>query len=258
MKLRTILLFGLLIIVALAKWWCAMSEKFITIVSALGEWGIVAVIYWEWESTRFDHFLEDADPQSGRGHESKPQQGGPAKLDVGQDSKSSGGDRVDIYFAYCGLPDLPEKPRNQAFKDELDKPENEELRNTCHDHIRRMSRMGARLPYSSPLKDIALEWHVPVFLWEILGPYVDERREEAGSSYAAPFLEYALASSKRLLNERSRKSWTIRDPNLRRHNNVDLSRKYLCQMKRELKQKLKRRGLYRRICGWLAGEFYDA
>ena len=218
MKLRTLILFGILLILCLAHWWCALSDKFIAVVSALGEWGIVAVIFWEWESSRFDHFLEDADP------------------------KSTGDARKKIYDAYCGLAAPPGKIRNELFKSELEKPGNEALRDICHDHSRLMSRIGARLPFSPSFKSRALEWHVPVFLWEILGHYILSRRNDSGPSYAESFLEYALASVNRLLKQKGRNTWTIHDPNVPRKQDVVLTRDYLMKMKMGLIAELKRPG----------------
>jgi hypothetical protein len=180
-------------------------------VTAVGEVAIAFVIFWEWEGSRLDQFLSDADNNIGR---------------------------KAIFKAYCGLDSKPETPRNVAFKELLEKPgkEIEELRDSCDENIRLFSRVGARLPHIWRRR--ALDWHVVVILWEILGPYVEERRREAGPTFAKSFLEYALASAKHL-QEQDRGEWVIRDPDFSRKRNVTIDRARLVQMQKELKKSLK-------------------
>src|SRR5439155_935410 len=129
--------------------------------SAVGEWAIVFVIYWEWEGNRLDRFLEDAD--------------------------SRNTERKKIFAAYCNLENSNDKSRNQRFKELLEQKENENLREICDADIRLFSRVGARLPFWPSLRNRALDWHVVVFVWEMLGPYVEERRCAAGPSFAKSF-----------------------------------------------------------------------
>lgn len=186
-------------------------QDWLLLGSAIGEFLIAFVIYWEWEGNRLDRFLEDAGDKNE--------------------------ERKKIFNEYCGL-NCPEgKARNQAFKDMLSLMEHEQLREICNDNIRLFSRVGARLPLWPTLKNRVLDWHVVVFLWEILGPYVEERRRAAGPSFAVSFLGYALASVKRLLRQR-RDEWVIVDPDLARKQNVSVTRNRLEQMREELQASL--------------------
>jgi hypothetical protein len=187
-------------------------------INAVGEFLIAFVIYREWEGNRLDHFLEDVD------------------------SKEAADGRKTIYTEYCGLLPTKEKTQRQLFKEKLETPDNVTLREICRKDIRLLSRIGARRPtkwFSS--KNVALDWHVVVLLWEMLGLYVEERREEAGPTYAKPFLEYARASADQLLKQ-DRNTWTIRDPDLRRKQNVILTRERLEEMEEELGKSLEREG----------------
>jgi hypothetical protein len=183
-------------------------DTWISAISAVGEWAIAIVILWEWEGSRVDHFIED----------------------VGTEESTRG--RTKIFSEYLKISEGTQ-PRNELFKEELEKPENKELRETCAESIRCLSRIGARMPWIWPLKNIVLDWHVVVFLWEILGPYVRQKRNEVGTSYATSFLRYALASLERLLKQK-RKQWTIRDPALPKKV-VVLTRNHMEQMKGELR-----------------------
>jgi hypothetical protein len=181
------------------------------LVSALGEFIIAFVIYWEWEGNRLDQFLADAGSENVK--------------------------RKEIFKAYCGLELREGTPRNQMFKNILGSAERHELKDLCDENIRLFSRVGARLPIFPPLRNRALDWHVVVFLWEILGPYVEERRVAAGPSFAAPFLEYAFASVERLLRQK-RNSWEIIDPDVIRNRNVTITREHLERMRDKLRRSL--------------------
>jgi len=184
---------------------------FFLLISAIGEFAIAFVIYWEWEGNRLDRFLEDAADKNK--------------------------ERKKIFEAYCGLECGSSKARNQVFKEMLGSMDHSELRGLCDENVRRFSRIGARLPLLPCLRNRVLDWHVVVFLWEILGPYVEERRRTAGPSFAESFLEYALASVKRLLKQR-RNKWVIIDPNVARKRNVEVTRERLVQMREELQSSL--------------------
>jgi hypothetical protein len=183
-------------------------NTWISAISAVGEWAIAIVILWEWEGSRVDHFMED----------------------VGTGESTRG--RTKIFCEYLKIPE-DARPRNELFKEELEKPENRELRETCAESIRCLSRIGARMPWIWPLKNIVLNWHVAVFLCEILGAYVRQKRNEVGTSYATSFLRYALASLERPLKQKGG-PWTIRDTALP-GKVVVLTRDHMEQMKRELK-----------------------
>jgi len=189
-------------------------ETIVLAISALAEFVVAWVIYYEWEGGRLVQFLGEAD------------------LLVK--------DRHDIYFAFCGLPQPSSKPQNQGFKEYLELEGNTELLDSCHKNIRLLSRIGARLPKVPWLKRTPLDWHVAAILWMILGPYVEDRRKESGPSYADTFLKYALASTKHLLAQK-RDTWTIRDPDRSRRQDVSLSREELLAMQKELKLSRKRK-----------------
>ncbi len=183
-------------------------------ISALAEFVVAWVIYYEWEGGRLDQFLADAD------------------LLVQ--------DRHNIYGAFCGLPRSGSKPQNQVFKEYLESEGSTELLDSCHKNIRLLSRIGARLPKVPWLKRTPLDWHVAAILWMILGPYVEDRRKESGPSYADTFLKYALASTKHLLAQK-RETWTIRDPDRSRKQDVSFSREELLAMQKDLKLSRKRK-----------------
>jgi hypothetical protein len=184
----------------------------IALFGALGEWAIVAVIYWEWEGNRLDAILHEAGDQIYK--------------------------RNKIFSEYCRVESSHSASRSEAFADKL--LIDEELRTICDDNVRLMSRLGAQVPMLfSPLRRQALEWHVVTFMWEILGPYVDRRRNTAGPSFAKPFLKYALASAGHLLKQR-RNDWTIIDPSSPKDGkHVVIPRQRLEHMQQELRERLK-------------------
>jgi hypothetical protein len=169
--------------------WLRTLEVFLLALSAAGEIAIAFVIYWEWEGSRVDRFLEDADKENE--------------------------DRQTIFAKYCELqPDsLDQRPRNERFREKIH--EDQALKKVCDKNIRLFSRVGSRLPLWPALRNQVLDWHVVVFMWEILSPYVRERRKDAGRTFAQQFLEYALASAERLLEvQGKRKGWGIVHPYL--------------------------------------------
>lgn len=198
----------------LFRWLLMDHETIVLGIGAIAELLVAWVIFYEWEGGRLDRFLEDADKLSDERHR--------------------------IYTAYCGLEGATAKGRSDAFKQLLETPGNEKLVADCHENIRLLSRIGARLPKSWLLKKTPLEWHVAAILWMILGSYVEGRRKEAGATYANHFLAYALASTKELLGQ-ERDEWTLRDPNQVRNKNVTFTRDELVAMTVELKKSLKRK-----------------
>jgi hypothetical protein len=186
-------------------------ENWFLMFSALGEFLIAFVIYWEWEGNRFDNFLKDA--------------------------ADNNKERKKVFDAYCGLSCPDNKARNEVFKEMLGSEEHTELKDICDENIRLFSRVGARLPLLPPLRGRVLDWHVVVFLWEILGPYVEERRRAAGPSFAVTFLKYALASVKHLQKQK-RDSWVVIDPNVTRKHDVVITRTRMAQMQEDLQRGL--------------------
>jgi hypothetical protein len=176
---------------------------------------VAAVIWYEWEGGRLDQFLTDADQLAS--------------------------DRNAIYKAYCGLPRSDARAQSELFKELLEADSVGELLNHCHSNIRLLSRIGSRLPRVPWLRRTPLDWHIPVLMWVILAPYIEERRREAGPSYADNFLRYALASTKRLLKQ-ERDTWTIRDPDRNRNLDVIITRQFLVQIKKDLKSGLNSKG----------------
>jgi len=185
-------------------------DTLIAAISAVGECAIAFVILWEWEGSRVDHFIED----------------------VGEKEIAEG--RTEILRAYLNVQEGGGKRRNELFREEVEKPNNRKLRETCAENIRCLSRIGARMPWIRPLRRIVLDWHVVVWFWEILGPYVLQKRREVGSSYATAFMTYTLASLERLLKQQ-REEWVISDTALP-GKRVILSRAHLEQMKVELQR----------------------
>ena len=193
----------------------ATIENTLLAVSAFAEFVVAWVIYYEWEGGRLDDFLADAD--------------------------RSVEDRHTIYETFCSLPQAGAKARSQAFKDFVELHGDKKLLDACHTNIRLLSRIGSRLPLIPWLKRTPLDWHVAALLWMILGPYVEGRRDEAGPTYADNFLRYALASTDHLLAQK-RDTWTIRDPDRTRMQDVTFSRAEMKAMRIELKASLKRKG----------------
>ena len=187
------------------------SNELVEWLGVTAELLVAAVIYWEFESTRLDHFLESA--ETGKT------------------------ERANIFEQYCGLPEDPSSPRNERFRLMLEDSRHKDLRDNCNDAIRLFSRVGARLPRI--MKRHPLDWHVVVFMWEILGPYVCDRRQKAGPTFAVTFLEYARRSTKHLLKQ-NRDVWFVVDPKRDRKCDVEISRTRLEQICEEITIELKR------------------
>jgi len=183
--------------------------------STLAELLVAWVIYCEFEGSRLDQFLADSD------------------LFVK--------DREALYKSFCELSDLPLDDRRRAFKERLESGKDGDLLKSCHQTIRLVSRIGARVPTVRWLRRTPIDWHVAALLWIVLGPYVQARRREAGPSYAESFLKYALASTKRLLSQK-RDAWLIRDPDRSRKCDVRYAREDLLLIKEELRSEIKRKG----------------
>ncbi len=181
-------------------------------LSVVAELLVAFVIWYEWEGGRLDNFLADADGLAD--------------------------ERTEIYRAYCGLSDSTTPSMSERFKEKLEELNTQELRDACHKNIRLVSRMGSRLPRIWWMRKTPLDWHVPVMLWMILGPYVKERRKETSASYAQSFLEYAYVSSKRLLKQ-NRDTWVLRDPDRSRKRDVGISRDELIKLQADIKHSLK-------------------
>ena len=144
-----------------------------TVVTALGELGIVAAIYLEIESTRLDGFFE---------HIFK---------------REHWDARREIYEAYCSLPE----PTSQKFCDLLRMPHNP-LRNVCDEQMRLLQMIGGQLPWWPPFRKRVLNWfpHAIIFMWVILGAYVQERRKSTGWSLWANDVEnLARAAAQHIL-----------------------------------------------------------
>lgn len=198
-----------------ARTWQINPETIVLGLSVLAELLVAWVIYYEWEGGRLDSFLADAE-----------------RLVE---------DRRAIYIAFCGLPQSNLNPQNQMFKEHLESSGDKNLLDACHKNIRLLSRIGARLPRIWWLRRTPVDWHVAAILWMILGPYIEERRKESGPTYADMFLVYALASTKRLLAQK-RRTWTLRDPDRKRKQDVIFTRDEFLAMRKELKRSLMRKG----------------
>jgi hypothetical protein len=185
------------------------ANTWFSLLTMLGEWGIVFVIYWELESNRLDHFLEDA--FSSEHFEA----------------------RKRIYEAYCGLAPPPGIRRNVAFKELL--LTDEHLKQDCDRELTLLSKLGDRLPKLPPFRRRALKWfpHSVVFMWEILYPYVQHRREAAGRYWADSFIELALTCLKEMRYQ-GVKQLVILDPKLGRLQNIILTRERLAEIQNEI------------------------
>jgi len=183
-------------------------------LSVLAELLVAWVIFYELEAGRLDSFLSDAGDLTD--------------------------ERNKIYKAFCGLPQPgPGKTRSVAFAEYLESSEDGCLLDACYKNIRLFNRIGARLPKLWSLRRTPLDWHVAAVMWMILGPYVDKRRDESGRSYAESFLMYALASTGRLLKQKNRLSWTVRDPDRARKQDVVFTRQEFVAAKADLKRRLR-------------------
>jgi hypothetical protein len=190
------------------------GETWLTALSMIGEWGIVFVIYWELESNRLDRFLETAF------------------------SSEHSQARLDIYSAYCGLSPSVETSRNVAFRDLLG--EKKDLRKQCDRELALLERIGNGLPCLPPFRRRALGWfpHSVIFLWEILSPYVQQRREASIPDWAGHFVHLASAS----LGEVQRQGKTeliLRDPDRGRSRDIVLTSHRLLEIGAELKRAAK-------------------
>ena len=166
-----------------------------TALGVIAELLVAWVIYYEWEVGKLDRFLEDADKLAD--------------------------ERNRIYRDYCGLALSGAQARSDAFTALIE--QSSELQAACHQNIRLMSRIGARLPRTPFFKRTPLEWHVAAILWMILSSYVDKRREESGRTFAQTFLRYALLSIRQLLKQK-RDRWMVRDPERTRKQDFEFSR----------------------------------
>ncbi len=164
------------------------ASNLLNLLTMVGEWGIVIVIFWELESNRLDHFLDDAFSTE--------------QMDA----------RREIFEAYCGLETKPGMARNLVFRDLL--ATDNELRKKCDRTLTYLSLMGHRLPILPPFRRKAATWfpHTAIFMWEILHPYVQQKREDAGRYWAGSFIQLVSAGLKELQRQGTEKL-ELRDPN---------------------------------------------
>jgi hypothetical protein len=177
----------------------------------LGEWGIVAVIYHEVETTRLDRFLE-----------------------VAFSDKHSQA-RQDIYDAFCGLTPAAGTPRGTAFRDLL--ASDLTLRRKCDRELALLERIGMSLPLLPPYRRKALRYlpHTIVFMWEILGPYIQQRRESSIPHWAGYYVRFASASLREIERE-GRRKLVVLDPNRTRKQDIELTTQRLLEIRQELEQ----------------------
>lgn len=179
-------------------------------LSTAGEWAIAIVIYLEVENNRFDHFFADASDQ---------------------DRWKA---RRTIYLEFCGL----ERASGPTFLDLLrEKPD---LRDQCDREIAVMIKIGNSLPILPPLRRRVLGWfpHTAVFLWEILHPYIQQRRLAAGPHWGRPFIRFVRASAKYLLRTGGG-DLILLDPDVKRAKNYVISRQRLESLVRDLSAEMR-------------------
>lgn len=180
------------------------------LTAAVGFFALI-VAFFALESSRLDHFVNDVESNS---------------------------NRKRIYEAFCALTSSGADRRVEFAELLYDSQPttnccgSSTLIDVCDENVRLFARVGARLPWAPPFRTRALEWHVVVLLWWILGPYVIKRRRLAGPAFARTFVRYALASAK-LMIEQERDHWTIVDP--KRKSDVTLTRDDVLLMINELK-----------------------
>ena len=189
------------------------AETVISCLSMLGEWAIAFVIWYELERGALDKYLDETYSR--------------------EDSDS----RMVIYEAYCGLKQ-GNRARNIDFKDTL--AGNKGLRLVCHQQVVLFDKLATRLPFFRPLRRRIIQSasHVVVFLWEMLYPYIQERRTAAGSDWARPFLKLVRESLEYLLDQND--PLVILDPQPSRGEHVHISVERLREMKAEIHTGLKR------------------
>jgi hypothetical protein len=184
-------------------------DTWLTVLTMLGEWGIVLVIYWELESNRLDHFLETAF------------------------SSERAKDRQDIFQAYLEVAVPPNKSRSVAFNELLEN--NLELRQKCDRVLALMDRIGGSLPLLPPFRRRALRWfpHTVIFLWEILYPYIQYRRQISIPSWAGYFARFARACL-REIKRQGRHELVLFDSDRTRKRDIVLSAARLAEIRHEL------------------------
>ena len=152
------------------------ADTWVLAGSMVGEFAIAAVIYLEIEAHRLDRFLESA---------------------FCSDHFKA---RADIYGRYCAISSHGEN-RRQAFLELI--KSNPELAEKCNYEIALMSRIGNCLPWLPWLRRRAVRWfpHSVVFLWEILGPYVEQRRKDSVPRWGHDFVRFALECLKEIRSQ---------------------------------------------------------
>ncbi len=186
-------------------------DTWIALVTAIGEVGIVAVIYWEIENARLDHFLEDA-------------------FDVDRWEA-----RREIFAAFCGL----EQPDSAAFTRLVN--EDQKLKKTCEIEIALLSKLGNRRPRLGPLRRRVLQWfpHSVVFLYDMLQNYIAERRKASGPQWAAAFADLTEDCLAEILGA-TEDGLVLLDPDQSRANNVAFERERLEQLHHQLRVERRR------------------
>jgi len=132
-----------------------VSKDWIDIWTMLGEWGIVAIIWWEFEHNRFDQFLAEVFKP---GHSLN---------------------REKIFDKYCEIKKKEEtiESANKAFLEHINS--DSAFRRCCDKEIVQLNMIAHRLPLTPCFRNRVLGWfpHSIVFLWRILSPYVQQRKE---------------------------------------------------------------------------------
>lgn len=108
---------------------------------------------------------------------------------------SANKERSAIYEAYLALlkgSDFDEA--SEAFLKKIQ--ETPDLKDKCDRQIAHFNALGIGIDHwlAQKKKIVGIFPHAAVLVWLILGPYIKQRRQDSGSWFATPLLQFALAS----------------------------------------------------------------
>ncbi len=174
------------LLVGTAKWaWSLFhSSALIGWIGILAELAVAAVIYMEVEHSRQAGFFQKA-------------------VEAGSNSE-----RGKIYEAFVRMEgtfdDL--EARRQAFLKTIyaDKC----IRDCCDSQVRLVNELGfsATRRFARTKSFIELFPHGPIFVWTIVGPYVEKRRKDTGPWYARHMLAFVLECIEHALKSRNQEN----------------------------------------------------
>jgi hypothetical protein len=214
--------------------WFFKSETVIGWASVVAELIVAAVIYFELEQGRRQHFLERAT------------------------AEHADHDRRQIYkefVAATGCPTLEE--RSKVFVGRMQnaptEPENGtpkqngkvSLKTSCDRQIALFNDLGITVGawYSQSETLVEIFPHAAIFIWIILHPYIIQRRKDTGKWLAKPLLEFTLKCVTFVLKENGERGLHLRQAN--GQDGLTISREDLLKVERQLSAELDRPVLVR-------------